>query len=65
MRICGLARGFGTASLALRKEVHCARFEVATVLIVRIRVFWVVTPVSLVVDFRRFEVTYAFICKGQ
>lgn len=60
-----MARGFGTASFALRKDVHCARFEVATVLIVRIRVFWVVTPSGLVVDFRRFEVTYAFIFRGQ
>jgi hypothetical protein len=65
MWMCGLVRGFGTASLVLRKGVHCARFEVATVLIVRIQVFWVVTPSSFVVDFRRFEVTYAFICKGQ
>jgi hypothetical protein len=65
MRMCGLVRGFGTASHALREEVHCARFEVTPVLIVRIQVFWVVTPSSLVVDFRRFEVNYAFICKGH
>jgi hypothetical protein len=46
-------------------HLYCARFEVATVLIVRIQVFWVVTPSCMVVDFRRFEATCAFIFKGQ
>lgn len=58
-------RGFGTASLALRKDVHCARFEVSTVLIVRIQVFRVVTSGSMVIDFRCFEVAYAFVFSGH